>query len=201
MFHGTVAGHRFNNADLGLFVFQYGLDLVDLQAWQAPSEVDLHAEAAEATSANIDACRQAAPVYATYQRYWGLSAGDGPGDSPAPDSYRAYTPVGPIDGTAHLTAALASIAHRPGDVLENILAARREPGVSPVGRYGLSNINLDRQWIGRDMVGIDAGAATLALDNVLADGRVRAIFHGLDCVRNGLECLGFARKESGRQAS
>ena len=29
-FYGEVAGHQFNNADLGLFVFQYGLDLLDL---------------------------------------------------------------------------------------------------------------------------------------------------------------------------
>ena len=30
-FHGTVAGFHFNNSDLGLFVFQYGLDLLDLR--------------------------------------------------------------------------------------------------------------------------------------------------------------------------
>ena len=39
--YGTVAGLRFNNADLGLFVFQYGLDLLDLRAWRAPGAVDL----------------------------------------------------------------------------------------------------------------------------------------------------------------
>src|SRR5262249_50660187 len=50
-FYGTVAGHRFNNADLGLFVFQYGLDLLDLEHWRAPGEVDLLAEAKLATQA------------------------------------------------------------------------------------------------------------------------------------------------------
>src|SRR5262249_17955985 len=40
-FFGTVAGLRFNNADLGLFVFQYGLDLLDLGAWREPGGLDL----------------------------------------------------------------------------------------------------------------------------------------------------------------
>ena len=199
--YGTVAGHRFNNADLGLFVFQYGLDLLDLRAWQAPGGVDLPSEAAEATAANVDACREAADDFATYQRYWGLSAGDGPGDAPARDGYRAYTPVGPIDGTAHLTASLASIAHRPCEVLANVLAAHREPELSPLGRYGLSNVNLDRGWIGRDMIGIDAGAAALALENVLADDRVRTYFHALPCVQTGLARLGFTQRCQSRQAS
>src|SRR5262249_23958552 len=44
-FYGTVAGLRFNNADLGLFVFQYGLDLLDLRACEVPGAVDLTTEA------------------------------------------------------------------------------------------------------------------------------------------------------------
>src|SRR5262249_25059499 len=78
-FYGTVAGRRFNNADLGLFVFQYGLDLLDPCAWQAPGSVDLWAEARGATLANEDAGRAVADDFITYRRFWGLSAGDGPG--------------------------------------------------------------------------------------------------------------------------
>ncbi len=43
------------------------------------------------------------------------------------------------------------------------------------------------------MVGIDAGAAVLALDNFLAANRVRKVFHELPCVARGLERLGFTR--------
>src|SRR5205823_7420793 len=99
-----------------------------------------------ATAANHDACRQAAETFATYRRYWGLSAGDGPGDPPAPDTYRIYAPAGPMDGTAHLTAALASMAYHPEAVLENVRAADRDRDLIPLGRYGLSNINVDRRW-------------------------------------------------------
>jgi hypothetical protein len=193
-FVGTVAGLSFNNADLGLFVFQYGLDLLDLEGWKAPGAVDLWAEAAVAARANERACRAAAGRFRTYRRFWGLSAGDGPGKPPRPEVYRAYSPAGPIDGTAHLTATLASVAHEPDAVLHNLDEARHDEELGAMGRYGLSNVNVDRRWVGRDMVGIDAGAAALALDNYLHGGRVRAVFHDLPCVGTALQRLRFTRR-------
>jgi hypothetical protein len=199
-FYGEVAGHRFNNADLGLFVFQYGLDLLDLRRWRSPCGLDLSHEAAIATAANRDVCRAAADRFRTYRALWGLSAGDGPGTVPGRDAYDSYAPGGPIDGTAHLTAALASIAHQPVDVLENVRAAAGRR-LSPLGRYGMSCINDDRRWIARDMVGIDAGALVLALENVLMEDRVRTVFHCLPCVCRGMERLGFRDVSIVRRAS
>jgi hypothetical protein len=195
-FYGTVAGHRFHSADLGLFVFQYGLDLLDLSRWQAPGDVNLMAEARLAMLANHLACRQAADDFATYRRFWGLSSGDGPSDPPKADAYRCYTPAGPVDGTAHLTATLASVAHEPGLALDNVHEAQNDRQLLSRGRYGFSNVNVDRQWIGRDMIGIDAGAVVLALDNFLMNNRVRAVFHSLPCVARGLERLQFSRYPS-----
>jgi hypothetical protein len=200
-FYGTVAGWRFNNADLGLFVFQYGLDLLDLRSWRAPGALDLMAEAAVATAANRDACRGLADTFATYRRCWGLSAGDGPGVRPEAEGYRPYSPSGPIDGTAHVMATLAAVAHQPEAVLENLRAARRVGRLDPLGQYGFSNFNIDRRWVGRDLVGIDAGAAVLALDNALQGDRIRNVFHELPCVPRGLERLGFTRVSAVRQAS
>ncbi len=201
-FEGEAGGLRFGSADLGLFVFQYGLDLLDLRGRRPPDGRDLWAEAGLAAEANRRVCRAAAGRYQTYRRFWGLSAGDGPGDPPARDSYRAYAPSGPIDGTAHLTAAAASVAHDPGAVLENLYQAARDRSLAARGRYGFSNVNRDRNWVGRDMVGIDAGALVLALDNFLAGDRVRAVFHGLPCVAAGCERLGFApRPAPARRAS
>jgi hypothetical protein len=190
--YGAVAGLRFASADLGLFVFQYGLDLLDLTSWRNPTGCDLSLEAALAAEANYRHCRSHADRFGTYRIYWGLSAGDGPGDHPATDIYRCYAPAEPLDGTAHLTATVASVAHRPTLVLEQLERASRENRAAALGRYGFSNINLDRGWVGRDMVGIDAGAAVLALDNVLADNRIRQTFHRLPCVIHGLRRLGFA---------
>jgi hypothetical protein len=91
-----------------------------------------------------------------------------------------------------LTATLASVARRPALVLDNLLRARRDERLCPLGRYGFSSVNLDRRWVGRDMVGIDAGAAILALDNFLAAGRVRKVFHELPAVVRGLHRIGFS---------
>jgi hypothetical protein len=193
-FHGTVAGHHFNNADLGLFVFQYGLDLLDLRTWRRPGDPDLWAEARTAALANEGACRGVAGDYVTYRRFWGLSAGDGPPESlDEQETYRLYSPAGPLDGTAHLTATLASVAHHPEGVLRNLHEARQDGTL--LGRYGFSSVNLGRGWVARDMVGIDAGAAVLALDNYLMAGRVRETFHALPCVRRALDRLGFACAE------
>jgi hypothetical protein len=190
-YHGTAGGQSFNNADLGLFVFQYGLDLLDLGRWQAPGGVDLHGDARRAALANRQVCRDFAAVHRTYRQFWGLSAGDGPPDpgTAQAEGYRCYAPGGPIDGTAHLTATLASVARAPHEVLENLAAARAHPRLC--GRYGFSNVNLDHDWVAPDMVGIDAGAAVLALDNFLVEDRVRSVFHALPCVRRGLERAGF----------
>jgi hypothetical protein len=203
LFYGEVAGHRFNNADLGLFVFQYGLDLLDLWAWRAPMSLDLMEEAAVATLANQEVCRASSRRFRTYRDHWGLSAGDGPGASHDRDAYCDYSPSRSLDGTAHLTATVASVAHHPEAVLDNIRAAMTSgiPARSALGRYGLSCINRDRSWIGRDMVGIDAGAMILAVDNILMENRVRTVFHELPSVRRGLERLGFRDASSVRLAS
>jgi hypothetical protein len=200
-FHGTVAGLRFASADLGLFVFQYGLDLLDLSSWHLPGSLDLWAEAAVATEANLLACRAAADRYKTYRRFWGLSAGDGPAHGAESDIYRDYSPLGLIDGTAHLTATLASVAHRPGDVLDQLRAADRDGRLGARGRYGFSNVNLDVGWVGTDMVGIDAGAAVLALDNVLCGDRVRSIFHKLPCIERAVCRVGFVPRLPIRRAA
>jgi hypothetical protein len=198
-FYGTVAGLRFNNADLGLFAFQYGLDLLDLTNWLPPGGIDLAQEpvpnlayeARIATRANFLVCREAATKFATYRRFWGLSDGDGPCDLPGTDAYRTYGPGILIDGTANLNATLAAVANAPDQVLDALTEADRDVNLGARGRYGFSNVNLDRNWVGGDMVGIDAGAAVLALDNYLMADRVRRVFHTLACVARGLQRLRF----------
>ena len=184
-FPGQAGGLHFGSADLGLFVFQYGLDLLDLARQPLPGG-DLVADAALAAQANASVCRTAADRFQTYRRFWGLSAGDGPSGTPPGYAYRAYSPVDPLDGTAHVTATIASIAHSPSQVWENLSqASRSEPRMR--GRYGFGNVNLDRGWVGKDMVGIDAGAAVLALDYCLSEGRIRRVFHSVRVVQSGLD--------------
>jgi hypothetical protein len=190
-FPGEAGGVRFNNSDLGLFVFQYGLDLLDADNWLGPNGVDLAADARSAVEANYRVCRNLADTFTTYRDYWGLSAGDGPAPPPEGFAYRCYAPSGPIDGTAHLTASFASVARRPDRIAENLERAAVERRGALLGQYGYSNVNVDRAWIAPDMIGIDAGALVLAFDNYLHDQRVRRVFHALPCVQRGLARAGF----------
>jgi hypothetical protein len=185
---GHAAGLGFPSADLGLFVFQYSLELLDFERHPVPGARDLCAEARLAVRANYLTCR-AATCFRTYRDFWGLSAGDGPGEDAGPDRYRCYSPAEALDGTAHLTATLASLAARPDLVLENVRAAEAQSRYPVHGRYGYSNINLDRDWCSRDVVGIDVGAATLALDNFLHGGRVRRTFHRVECIGQAFDRL------------
>src|SRR5262249_51923935 len=110
-------------------------------------------------------------------------------------------PAGPIDGPAHLTATLASATHRPGDVLDNLRDADADGRLGARGRYGFSSVNLDAGWIGGDMVGIDAGAALLALDNLLCGNRVRNVFHGLPCAARAFPRLRFQPRAGEHEAA
>jgi hypothetical protein len=200
-FTGEAGGLHFGSADLGLFVFQYGYDLLDLRGWRWPDDRNLIGEAALATEANARVCRSAALRFTTYRRFWGLSAGDGPGDDSDGDTYRCYAPARPLDGTAHISATLPSLAHQPGLVWENVRQAQAERSRPLRGRYGFSSVNLDRGWVGRDMVGIDAGAIVLALDNCLFADRVRSTFHAIEAVQRGLERVGCTPARPTRIAS
>jgi hypothetical protein len=123
----------------------------------------------------------------------GVAAAGPPENPGGEDTFRLYSPAGSLDGTAHLTAALSSVAHHSEGVLRNLHEARKEGTL--LGRYGFSSVNLDRGWAARNMVGIDAGAAALAPDNDLMANRVRAVFHGLPCVQRALGRLGLTCAE------
>ena len=136
-FYGTVAGLRFNNADLGLFVFQYGLDLLDLRRVAAAGRrrsVGRGRVATPGQPARLP--RGCGPVHHLPPLLGALGRGRARRPS-APDRYRDYSPAGPIDGTAHLTASLASVAHGPGAVLENLREAEHDRQLGARGRYGL----------------------------------------------------------------
>jgi hypothetical protein len=179
----------FISADLGLFVFQYGLEMLD--PCQLPSVNGAHLldECVKAVRANYAFCRKHRMRYQTFQTFWGLSAGDGPCNAPCIDAYRAYSPEHDLDGTAHITATLASIGVWPDLVRQNLDAAESPQWRHIRGRYGYSNVNVDHNFVSRDVVGIDIGAAMFALENVLFADRVRKVFMRTPVIRRALRRL------------
>jgi hypothetical protein len=192
LFRGKLAGLEVLSPDLGLFASQYSLDLLDLNAWRPPGDLDLPHEAALAAEANARICRNAADRWETYRRFWGITAGDGPPETPNQrDKYRGYSPLEELDGTAHITGTIASLEYRPDLVWENLRQAEKLRRLQLRGRYGVANVNLDRSWVSGDTVGIDVGAAILALSNTLNGNQIRGVFHRLVPVQRGIDRLGW----------
>jgi hypothetical protein len=170
--------------DMGLFVSQYSNCLFDGRYLLKAMGLNMEQIEHNQTLYNRHVCQSLGKVYETYaDKLWGLSAGDGPG--PSGDVYRVYSPT-TADGTAHVTASLASIEVASESVLDNVmLAAKLRLGpdkLEPLGKYGFSNINVDRRWISRDVVGIDIGASIMSVDNYLNHDRVKQAFLRLDFV-------------------
>lgn len=186
---GKLGDRTIISADLGLFVFQYSLELLDICEFPQVAGIDMLDQCVKATRANYEFCRQHRGQYQTYQTFWGLSAGDGPCEAPCTDAYRAYSPADSVDGTAHVTATLASIGNCRQLVMQNVAAAAQPRWKHVLGRYGYSNINVDRGFVSRDVVGIDIGAALLALENTLYEERVRRVFMRTTAVRRALRRL------------
>lgn len=187
---GKLLGKDYLSPELGLFVFQYSMELLNKENIPLVDGVNLPQECRRSTLVNQAVCSANASKFRTFRRFWGLSAGDGPGSEPqSADSYRAYSPLDSVDGTAHLTATLGSIGVCRELVVQNVVAAERSIWRKARGRYGYSNVNVDRNWFSRDVVGIDLGMAVLAIENALFDGRVRQCFHKLDAVKRAVEKL------------
>jgi hypothetical protein len=190
LFFGSVYDMRCTSGDLGLFVFQYSRELMNLPLFPEFCGTDLRHEWEKPVLANYAASHQLARLYKTFASFWGISAGDGPPEHPGEnDTYKAYAPLGAVDGTAHVLATVSSIGVWPGLVLENLRSVENSAWRKARGRYGYSNINIDRNWFSRDVVGIDVGMAVLALENALYQGRVRETFHRLKPVRRALQLL------------
>lgn len=189
LFTGTLGSRTFISSDLGLFTFQYSHLLLDGAKLPPVKGKNLLAESIEGTLANREFCAALREQYRTFQTFWGVSAGDGPPNHPSgPDEYRAYDPQS-VDGTSHIEATVASLEVAPEHVLANLMNAEEPQWKRLHGRYGYSNVNVDRNFVSRDVVGIDVGAALFALDNTLHNGRVRKVFMRVQPVRRALHRL------------
>jgi hypothetical protein len=188
--YGLVCGHKILNPEQPLFTSYYGLGWHNLKGKVDRTGVDLEANARLAALANRAFCRQGAAKYHTYQKsdgfWWGISAGD------APTGYVAPGPVlGQIDGTVWPTAALATIPWVSDEFRDDLSRwqASRSWGRAN-GEYGLSPFNLDKDWVGADVIGIDLGSFAVSLANYRNE-TVRSLWMRHPVAVNALQKLGF----------
>lgn len=127
--------------------------------------------------------------------FWSLNASDGP------DGYQAYGALGMEDGTISPTGAIASIPFTPELSIEAATAIYRDFGQRLWGRYGFGNAyNVDRDWYGSQVIGIDLGMALLAIENHRS-GLLWRLLESHDVTKRAYAAAGFvATTESGPRA-
>jgi hypothetical protein len=187
---GIVGGYRILNPGHPLFTSYYGLGWHNLKGKHDRSGLDLDANARLAALANRAFCGQMSSQYRTYRKseggWWGISAGDGP---------RGYIAPGPvpkeIDGTVWPTAALAAITWIPNEVEADVVSWKASPNWKrSLGDYGLAPFNLDKDWTGADVIGIDLGSFHINLANQ-RHHTVWDLWMQHPVAKRGVERLGF----------
>jgi len=162
--------------DLPLFVHQYSHCFVDLKRIATEKE-NFFENSVKATHYHRELAKFHADKSLTFGAgFWGLSAGD------SPLGYLPYSPSF-FDGTVcpGCTGGSAMFVPEITDDLEKW--ARHE---TLWGRYGFADgINLDKRWVGPDVIGITVGALYLSLANLeTAQPKIPAIEQGLELVNS-----------------
>ena len=147
-----------------LFTHQYSQAFIDFRGRRDDTGHNYFESAVAATKINRQFCIDQAKQFKAYgSNVWGLSACDCPDGG-----YRAYgAPPGEAvhDGTIAPWATVASVAFVP-DLARDAVSEMRRRFPDIWGRYGFSDgFNLDKNWVARDVIGIDLGTAILLIEN------------------------------------
>lgn len=140
----------------------------------------------------------ASPRYETYgPDTWGLTAGDGP------FGYKAYGERWPgqplqswyaLDGTVLPHAPGGSVMFEPEICISALRHMAAELGERIWGRYGFTDsFNVDLNWWGPDVIGIDLGGMFLAIENYRTGWPWRYFMRNAG-IRRGLDRAGFSLK-------
>lgn len=161
--------------DLSLFVHQYSHLFVDFKNFPSQGGA-LFENSRLATLENREHClRQPNKTYT--EGFWGLSATD------TPDGYFAFSTTWD-DGTVCPSCAGASIMFLPEIITMDLLAWWQHPNRGRFwGKYGMADsLNLDRDWVNPDAVGITVGPLYMAIANSLGAPTIWEDFMRLDIV-------------------
>jgi hypothetical protein len=190
----TVGPYRGLGLDLPLFVHQYTHCFVNLKNRPDGQGTDYWRNSVIATEANRWYCESKAKEFAGLgPNVWGLSAVDGP------DGYRAYGPVDrDMDGTISPIGVVAALPFLPKESENALETMKARYGDHIWGKYGFSPFNVQRDWWGPDIIGIDVGAALLMLDRYRYKDDLIPNLLERAALRRGLKRAGFAARRLGK---
>lgn len=145
-----------------LFVHQMAHGFYNFAGQRDPLGWNYWETSQQATLLNRQFCLDHMDQRRTYAlSIWGLNAGDYPG------GYKAFGAPGEEDGTVSPSGAIGSLPFTPVLATQAAQSMYQQYGSQIWGRYGFANaFNVDQQWYGADVIGIDLGMLLLSLENV-----------------------------------
>ena len=174
-----------------LFIHQYSQAWLDMRKLRenSPNSVDWFQNSADATTAEREFCYSLAKQFPSYaDGLWGITASD---------RSMGYTVWGEpprsahIDGTVVPSAPGGSLMFAPEITLPALWQMYREFGSRVYRRYGFVDaFDPTDGWIGRDVIGIDAGITLLSAEN-LQTGFVWRYFMESPPVARAIQKIGF----------
>lgn len=172
-----------------LFTHQYSQGYVDFRDRRDRLNFDYFTSSVNATLANRQFAIDQKTNFQTYDDHiWGLTASDGP------NGYTAYSASpGNIkhDGTVSPAAPAGSIVFTPDLSIVALRTMYARYGDRIWGRYGFSDaFNVDEEWYGQDVIGIDVGITLVMLQNH-KDELVWRLFMQHPSIQNAMNKAGF----------
>jgi hypothetical protein len=180
-----------------LFGHQYSHCWVDFRLIQDPYTsghgIDYFENSRRATYAQRAYCIANPGGFQGYgANQWGLTASDDPPPAPLYLAHGA-PPAENDNGTITPTAAISSIAFAPEiviPVIENLWTNYKTQLWGPYGFRDAFNLQVNPDWYGADVLGIDQGPIAIMIENYRT-GRVWNRFMQNADVQNGLQLAGF----------
>ena len=188
-----------------IFTYQFSHAFVDFRDLEDAKGINWFDNSVNATLASWQYAQDISGDYKTLGKYsWGFTACDGPdgysglyGSAPSGAGSTSHY----VDGTVPPCGAVGSIVFTPDLVLQTMDYYATALDGKLVGDYGFVdayNLEGRRDWIARDVIGIDKGVSLLMLENYRS-GMIWDLFMACDFMDTAISVLEFHTDETPAQ--
>lgn len=182
-----------------IFTYQFSHAFVDFRNIVDSEGIDWYDNSVKATKAGRQYCIDNPEGFVTFNKNsWGITACDTPrgysgllGFPPSGFSNNSHK----NDGTIALAGSIGSMPFLPDEVTQSIIYYYTLLDGRLVGEYGLYdsyNLENNRVWIAKDVIGIDKGISLLMIENYRSE-LIWKYFNQAEFMDRAIEVLGFER--------
>ena len=180
-----------------IFTYQFSHAFIDFRNIVDANGIDWYENSVKATKAARQYCIDNPEGFVAFgPNAWGLTACDTPtgysgllGNPPSGYSNDSHK----NDGTIATAGSIGSMPFLPKEVTDSVVNYYTLLDGKLVGKYGLYdsfNLEHNRVWIGKDVIGIDKGISLLMIENYRSE-LIWKYFMQADFMDQAIEVLGF----------